>query len=180
MDDRLAILKTLKIRRYPDADSFPQVEMGMILPTTLTRLSIHGFPKLKYLSSVGFKNLSSLEDLSISDCPELISFPKVGLPSSLLQLYISGCPLLKNHCKRGRGKYWSMIADIPCVRIDSKFIYDQESVALICYLRRHCTDLEFNAAIIISTRLAKLSRTIALVYPPWFDTGLISLELMYE
>ncbi|KAL5737259.1 hypothetical protein ACOSP7_030020 [Xanthoceras sorbifolium] len=123
---QLSSLKSLEIRGCPDAESFPQEEMGMMLPTTLTRLTINGFPKLKYLSSVGFVSLSWLEDLSISDCPELKSFPKVGLPCSLLQLYISGCPLLKKRCKRGKGKFWSMIKDIPRVRIDSKFIYDPQ------------------------------------------------------
>ncbi|KAK2644647.1 hypothetical protein Ddye_019842 [Dipteronia dyeriana] len=42
----------------PDIVGSPDV--GMMLPTSLTRLSILRFPKLKYLSSDGFQNLTSL------------------------------------------------------------------------------------------------------------------------
>ncbi|KAL9437354.1 hypothetical protein AB3S75_023253 [Citrus x aurantiifolia] len=67
---------------------------------------------------------TSLQSLSISgcheaecspdekDCPNLTSFPEVGLPSSLLQLIISKCPKLKTECKRDKGKEWSKIANI--------------------------------------------------------------------
>ncbi|KAK3199380.1 hypothetical protein Dsin_022795 [Dipteronia sinensis] len=98
--------------------------MGMLLPSSLTELIIARFLNLRYLSSKGFQNLTSLESLRIRDCPKLTSFPEAGLPSSLLQLYINDCPLLKKQCKRYKGLEWSKIAHIPCVKMDEKFIYD--------------------------------------------------------
>ncbi|KAK3229022.1 hypothetical protein Dsin_000903 [Dipteronia sinensis] len=121
---KLTSLRYLHIWGCPDAVSFPEENMRMELPTTLTELWITSFPKLKYLSSNGFQNLTSLEFLLIDDCPNLTSLP--NLPSSLLRLYIEDCPLLKKHCKRHKGKEWSKIADISRVTIDGKFIYDPE------------------------------------------------------
>ncbi|KAJ4725388.1 NBS-LRR disease resistance protein NBS49 [Melia azedarach] len=123
---KLTSLRYLKITD-PNALCFPpQEEMKMILPASLTHLIIVKFPKLKCLSSKGFQNLTCLERLTINDCPNLSSFPEVGLPSSLLQLYIYDCPLLKKHCKRDKGREWSKIAHVPCVKIDDRFIYDPE------------------------------------------------------
>lgn len=98
----------------------------MTFPSSLTELIIVRFPKLKYLSSNGFRNLAFLEYLRIRDCPKLTSFPEAGLPSSLLELYINDYPLMTKQCKRDKGAEWSRIAHIPCVRIDDKFIYDAE------------------------------------------------------
>ncbi|KAK9205514.1 hypothetical protein WN943_015782 [Citrus x changshan-huyou] len=58
------------------------------------------------------------------DCPNLTSFPEVGLPSSLLQLIVSKCPKLKTECKRDKGKEWSKIANIR--RVET---YGSDSVA---------------------------------------------------
>lgn len=99
--------------------------MRMRLPPTLTKLNIARFPKLEYLSSRGFQNLTALEYLSISECPKLKSFPE-GLPSSLQQLYVEDCPLLGANCER-YGPEWSKIAHIPCVMIDMNFIHDPSS-----------------------------------------------------
>ncbi|KAF3946165.1 hypothetical protein CMV_027535 [Castanea mollissima] len=54
---------------------------------------------------------SSLTQLTI-DCPKLASLPEKCLPPSLLQLYSKDCPLLKQHCKKGR-REWSKIANVP-------------------------------------------------------------------
>ncbi|XP_031281348.1 putative disease resistance protein At3g14460 [Pistacia vera] len=123
---KLTSLGGLHITGCPNAVSFPQEEMGTILPSSLVVLTIEEFPKLKYLSSNGFQNLTSLQELSISQCPNLKSFPKAGLPSSLLKLYILDCPLLKKHFGRNKGKEWSKVAHIPDVKIDGKFIYDPQ------------------------------------------------------
>lgn len=123
---KLTSLKILCVIGCPDAVSFPEEEIGMTFPSSLTELVIVRFPKLKYLSSNGFRNLAFLEYLQIRDCPKLTSFPEAGLPSSLLELYINDCPLMTKQCKRDKGAEWSKIAHIPCVRIDDKFIYDAE------------------------------------------------------
>nr|AKE49464.1 NBS-LRR disease resistance protein NBS49 [Dimocarpus longan] len=121
---KLTFLRNLDVRGCRFALSFPMEEREMMLPSSLTRLTITEFPRLKCLSSKGFQNLTSLEYLSINDCPKLTSLPEPGLPSSLLQLFIYNCPLLKIRCKRDEGEEWFKIAHIPRVRIDGSFIYD--------------------------------------------------------
>ncbi|XP_059436522.1 putative disease resistance RPP13-like protein 1 [Corylus avellana] len=140
---RLTSLKHLEIRGgCPHLESFPD----MMMPASLTSLFIRDLPNLKYLSSKGFRNLSSLQTLRIGWCEKLMSFPDDGLPPSLLhiciicceqltsfpkdclphslqQLYISNCPLLKERCKKDE---LFKIAHIPCVQIDGGSIYDPE------------------------------------------------------
>jgi hypothetical protein len=129
----------------PDLVSFPE----MMLPASLTSLHIRNFQNLKYLSSKGFRNLSSLKTLRIGWCEKLMSFPDDGLPPSLLdlcivccekltsftedglppslqQLHIANCPLLKERCKKDQGRAWIKIAHLPCVKIDGRSIYDLE------------------------------------------------------
>ncbi|KAK3188555.1 hypothetical protein Dsin_028116 [Dipteronia sinensis] len=112
---KLTSLTSLQIHECQDAESF---EIGMMMPASLTHLTISRFPKLKYLSSDGFQNLTSLVYLSIKNCPNLISFPKIGLPSSLMELHIYNCPMLRKQCRRDNGQEWSKIAHISCVVID--------------------------------------------------------------
>ncbi|XP_058006955.1 putative disease resistance RPP13-like protein 1 [Hevea brasiliensis] len=124
---RFASLRELCIRGgCSDLVSFPQDEMGMMLPTSLTDLSIGDFPNLEYLSIKAFQNLASLELLSVQNCPKLASFPK-NLPPSLLALYINNCPLLKQSCQKNKGEEWSKIAHIPCVEIDMRSAFKPEN-----------------------------------------------------
>ncbi|KAL9432061.1 hypothetical protein AB3S75_027135 [Citrus x aurantiifolia] len=123
----LTSLKRLSISGCHEAECFPDEEIGMTLPTSLTQLLLWGFEKLISLSSTGFQSLNSLQYLLIWGCPNLTSFPEAGLPSSLLDLGIYNCPKLKRACKRDQGKEWPKIAHIPRIEIDRKFIYDPES-----------------------------------------------------
>ncbi|KAI9186910.1 hypothetical protein LWI28_022150 [Acer negundo] len=117
----LTSLTYLCISGGPDGESFQDEDLRITLPSTLTWFWIEKFPNLKYLPFKDFEDVPSLSLLRIEGCPELSSLPI--LPSSLLQLYIRRCPLLKDACKRDKGKEWSKIADIPYVEIDYKFIY---------------------------------------------------------
>ncbi|KAH9782464.1 putative disease resistance protein [Citrus sinensis] len=121
---RLTSLRSLDIYGCDEAECFPDEEMGMMLPTSLRNLFIVKLSKLKYLSSMGFQSLTSLEFLLLIKCPNLKSFPEEGLPTSLLDLTIEACPKLKKECKRDKGKEWPKIANIPCVNIDGKFLYE--------------------------------------------------------
>nr|POE58091.1 putative disease resistance protein [Quercus suber] len=102
---KLTSLTSLRIDGgIPDWQSFPDEQDGkltMMLPSSLTRLTIQSITNIVILSSKGFQNLSSLEVLFIENCPKLASLPEKGLPPSLLRLYILECPLLKRHCKKG-------------------------------------------------------------------------------
>jgi hypothetical protein len=93
--------------------SFPE----MMLPASLIRLEIECFPNLKYLSSKGFQDIDSLEYLAIRNCKKLKSFPKDGLPPSLLRLFIYQCPLLEERCKKNKGREWFKIAHIPWMSV---------------------------------------------------------------
>ncbi|KDO55758.1 hypothetical protein CISIN_1g040304mg [Citrus sinensis] len=126
---KLTSLRKLCINGCSDAASFPEVEKGVILPTSLTWIRISDFPKLERLSSKGFHYLVSLESLEVFSCPNFTSFPEAGFPSSLLSLKIIGCPLLGNKCRKDKGQEWPKIAHIPYVVIDPKFIRHQQEVA---------------------------------------------------
>ncbi|CAL8114183.1 unnamed protein product [Prunus armeniaca] len=120
---RLASLTSLSISgEDPSVVSFPpdsyrEMEMEMLLPKSLTDLSIWGFPNLKKLSSKGFQSLTSLQSLRLYYCPKLAYIPVEGLPISLRALFIFWCPLLKDKCQPGsKGRYLPKISHIP--RID--------------------------------------------------------------
>ncbi|XP_040368874.1 putative disease resistance RPP13-like protein 1 [Rosa chinensis] len=114
---RLTSLRALDIRgNDSQLVSFPP-DKEMVLPKSLILLHIAGFPNLRHLSSKGFQFLPSLESLQVFSCPKLASIPEEGLPLSLTQLHIFGCPLLVKNCRPGKGQYWHSIARIPFIWI---------------------------------------------------------------
>ncbi|CAN6556114.1 unnamed protein product [Malus baccata var. baccata] len=113
-------LTSLEIRgEDPDTVSFPpdMVRMETLFPKYLNRLIIVGFPNLKKLSSKGFQFLTSLQSLWLYHCPKLASIPEEGLPPSLEELVIVRCPVLKERCQPGKGRYWHKISHIPYITI---------------------------------------------------------------
>ncbi|XP_068332274.1 putative disease resistance RPP13-like protein 1 [Pyrus communis] len=103
----------------PDTVSFPpdMVRMETLFPKSLTGLRIVGFPNLKKLSSKGFQFLTSLQSLWLFNCPKLTSIPEESLPPSLEELHIIRCPVLKERCQPGKGRYWHKISHIPCIEM---------------------------------------------------------------
>ncbi|XP_052876276.1 putative disease resistance protein At3g14460 [Gossypium arboreum] len=114
----LTCLKSLSISNgCLDAVSFPQDEIGVTLPSSLIHLRFSDFPKLESLSSNGFRNLSSLQFLTIEKCPNLKTLPRNNTLSSLLALNIVGCPMMEELCKWDKGPQWSKISHIPYVAV---------------------------------------------------------------
>ncbi|KAE9458868.1 hypothetical protein C3L33_09228, partial [Rhododendron williamsianum] len=101
------------------SESFP--EEGL-LPSTLIRLDLGNMPNLKSLNKRGLQHLGSLKTMEIWNLPQLQSLPEEGLPTSLVNLYISTCPLLKPRCRREEGEDWHKIAHIPRIVIDREVI----------------------------------------------------------
>ncbi|KAH7863450.1 hypothetical protein Vadar_017672 [Vaccinium darrowii] len=81
-----------------------------VLPSTLTSITLGSFPCLKSLNDMGIQLLGSLKYMQIRDCPQLQSLPEEGLPTSLIELIIWNCPLLKPRCRIEEGEDWHKIA----------------------------------------------------------------------
>ncbi|KAI5681463.1 hypothetical protein M9H77_02691 [Catharanthus roseus] len=109
---------------FPKLESFEDDEH--LFPSTVTKFSIARFPKLKSLYK-GLNCLTSLQHLSVMNCPKLLVLPRDDLLDRLWNLEISGCPHVKQRCRRDRGEYWQKIASIPCVEIDGSYVYKQTS-----------------------------------------------------
>ncbi|PPR96119.1 hypothetical protein GOBAR_AA24555 [Gossypium barbadense] len=87
--------------------SFPEEGIERMLPSSLTSISIRSFENLEYMCSKGFQHLTSLQQLSINNCPKLTSLPDKDMLLSLERLFISYCSSLEE------GREWSKIAHIP-------------------------------------------------------------------
>ncbi|KAF2319649.1 hypothetical protein GH714_017825 [Hevea brasiliensis] len=125
---KLFIASCLRIVSLPDAVIYSSLyleelkfrddEIDMNLPTCLASLTVEGFEDLKYLSNKGFQSLASLECLRIERCLKLVSFPKYGLPPSLLELHIYCCPLLEQRYQKSKKQQLSELARIPFVEFE--------------------------------------------------------------
>ncbi|KAH7547384.1 hypothetical protein FEM48_Zijuj01G0304000 [Ziziphus jujuba var. spinosa] len=88
------------------------------LPTSLQYLSIGSCASLpSFGPSSVLRNLTSLKDLYIEDCPAFQSFPEDGLPSSLIHLSIHGCNSLVEQCRKEDGDL-AKISHVPEVEMD--------------------------------------------------------------
>ncbi|KAH7840836.1 hypothetical protein Vadar_022350 [Vaccinium darrowii] len=108
---------------YEDVvDLFP--EEGL-LPSTLTSLHIGRLPNLKTLNNKGLQLLGNLKHMLISHCPQLVSLPEEGLPTSLFALEIVECPLVKARCRKEEGEDWPKVAHVPAINMDGEAIFEQ-------------------------------------------------------
>ncbi|PWA46567.1 NB-ARC domains-containing protein [Artemisia annua] len=90
-------------------------QLSHMLPSSLTHLHLKWFKKLETVSK-GLQHLTSLQHLSIYDCPRIKDLPEELLPS-LLSFIIWQCTdELKENTSR-RGSYWPRISYIPHVSI---------------------------------------------------------------
>ncbi|KAG5539124.1 hypothetical protein RHGRI_019618 [Rhododendron griersonianum] len=100
-------------------ESFP--EEGL-LPPTVKYLGFTCLWNLKSLNGRGLQPLVCLQKMIILECPKLQSFSVERLPTSLSELIIQRCPLLKPRCRREEGEDWHKIAHIPRINIDGEVI----------------------------------------------------------
>ncbi|XP_052297980.1 putative disease resistance RPP13-like protein 1 isoform X2 [Citrus sinensis] len=107
---------------FPPEAEDKRLGTALPLPASLTSMWIGDFPNLERLSS-SIVDLQNLTELRLHDCPKLKYFPEKGLPSSLLQLQIWGCPLMKEKCRKDGGQYWDLLIHIPFVLLDYKWVF---------------------------------------------------------
>ena len=110
----LTSLQTLKIMRCPNLTSLPQEIHNL---TSLKELYISGSPNLMSIPQEN-RNLTFLKELYIYGCPNLTTLPQEIRNLPLIELTISGCPLLGQRCKRQIGEDWPFIAHVPFVFVD--------------------------------------------------------------
>ncbi|TYG47994.1 hypothetical protein ES288_D11G387700v1 [Gossypium darwinii] len=102
--------------------SFPDEAIGMMLPPSLTYISICRFENLEFICSKGLQHLTSLQQLGIYDCPKLACLPEKDMLLWLEKLYIFNCPSLEERCSRGKGREWSKISHIPYVQNEFEIV----------------------------------------------------------
>ncbi|KAH0981731.1 hypothetical protein GBA52_008908 [Prunus armeniaca] len=108
---KLKSLHDLTIGGFPGLVSFSN---EYLLPHSLTSLVLQRLPDLESISEA-LQNLTSLQNLVISECDKLQSLPMNGLPATLGDLSIRYCHLLQRRCERDKGEDWSKIENIPFV-----------------------------------------------------------------
>ncbi|GKV34798.1 hypothetical protein SLEP1_g43139 [Rubroshorea leprosula] len=94
-----------------------KLPLDIVLPSSLTSLTIWHEDNLESIPGKLFQNLSSLQCFKIVDCPKLRSLPKEAFFPSLAELYISSCPHLKQQRFEEKGDYWTLACSIPYVQI---------------------------------------------------------------
>ncbi|GAU20850.1 hypothetical protein TSUD_120420 [Trifolium subterraneum] len=109
---------------FENVESFPEENL---LPPTLRSLSLVSCSKLRIMNNKGFLHLNSLNLLWIINCPSLESLPEEGLQlSSLSQLYIHECPIIREKYKKEGGERWHTIRHIPTVYIEESDVESDE------------------------------------------------------
>ncbi|XP_030969219.1 putative disease resistance protein At3g14460 [Quercus lobata] len=97
-----------------ELEPFPE---EALLPPNLTDFAIGILPYLKSLNGKGFQTLTSLKHLTIWDCNNLDGLLEDVLPTSLYQLEIYNCRLLKERYGNEKGEGRVKIAHIPRISI---------------------------------------------------------------
>ncbi|XVF83331.1 hypothetical protein PTKIN_Ptkin16aG0478400 [Pterospermum kingtungense] len=104
---QLASLNSLWIFNCPNFICF-EIDEG-VSATNLTSLKLSACVNLKSLPERMRSLFPSLEELSISECPEIESYPKEGLPSKLKSIYIQRCDkLIGGMMRRNRNREWTL------------------------------------------------------------------------
>ncbi|XP_037491485.1 putative disease resistance protein RGA1 [Jatropha curcas] len=89
---------------------------------SLKRVQFKNMAKLVSLPK-GLQHVTTLRKLGIESCPNLMSLPKWMTNLTRLQyLELDKCPNLSERCSKNMGADWPMIAHIPNIKIDGRWI----------------------------------------------------------
>ncbi|KAM6595073.1 hypothetical protein CsatA_002776 [Cannabis sativa] len=99
----------------------PRAQLMQAPLTTLKKIRIDNCSTLTHLDEAAFQHLTSLEKLQIYFCSNLRCLPK-ELPTSLSELVIFDCPLLRPRVQRETGEDWPIIAHIRNITVNDKKI----------------------------------------------------------
>ncbi|KAK2430332.1 putative disease resistance protein RGA1 [Trifolium repens] len=103
MFTNLMFLQTLKIHKFPKLKELPNEPFNLALET----LKIFNCDELEYLPEKIWESLQSLRSLEVDCCKGLRCLPEGILHlTSLESLTIVECPTLKERCKEGTGEDW--------------------------------------------------------------------------
>ncbi|QHO25846.1 putative disease resistance RPP13-like protein 1 [Arachis hypogaea] len=93
------------------------------LPASLESLTLFRMKSVETLECKGLAHLTSLQRLTIDECPKLENMEGEKLPSSLIKLSIYKSPLLGNRCQKKDPQVWSKISHIRAIKVDSRWIW---------------------------------------------------------
>uniref|UniRef100_A0A804KF68 Uncharacterized protein n=1 Tax=Musa acuminata subsp. malaccensis TaxID=214687 RepID=A0A804KF68_MUSAM len=118
----ISSLRNLALHRCGDLVSFTvEQEEWFQQLTSLEHLQFLNCPNLQALPT-SLVTVSSIKKLSIGNCPKISSLPESGVPMSVKEVRIWGCPSLSDRCRKDRGPDWPKIDHIPRVCIDDEII----------------------------------------------------------
>ncbi|XP_057743169.1 putative disease resistance protein RGA3 [Arachis stenosperma] len=93
------------------------------LPASLESLELKRIKSVETLECKGLAHLTSLQHLTINECPKLENMEGEKLPASLTQLNIWGSPLLGKRCEMKDPQLWPKISHIPAIQVDGRWIW---------------------------------------------------------
>ncbi|MED6182144.1 hypothetical protein PIB30_025861 [Stylosanthes scabra] len=92
------------------------------LPPSLESLELNDIKSVETLECKGLAHLTSLQQLSIDDCPKLENIEGEKLPASLIRLKIYDSPLLGKKCEMKDPQVWPKVSHIRKIQVDGTWI----------------------------------------------------------
>ncbi|XP_020972262.1 putative disease resistance RPP13-like protein 1 isoform X1 [Arachis ipaensis] len=93
------------------------------LPASLESLTLLSMKSVETLECKGLAHLTSLQKLTIAECPKLENIDGEKLPVSLIQLFINESPLLAKQCEMKDPQLWPKVSHIPAIQVDYRWIW---------------------------------------------------------